>query len=236
MSLIQMLVCIFLCIHSNLGDTTTADAIDFDSISAFSCQVSGYAAFYRKLIRAAQIDQVSGKNLFVSMEKQYLDIDREYESLYTYQMLVIEQDQKGQNTLVDQSTYFETVSQNRDSIKMSLIEKGKQIDHARLTLMKAQNAVSDANRIQSILADAAGPVDELAAATEMNPDHAIDAIDEIPPLGQSQGSEIHFGTACLLDGTLDIDSSSDFWSWPVTNGMISAGTWAYPRRGNALRS
>lgn len=233
MSFFQILVCIFLCIHSNTGEISYDNSVDFSSITSVSRMTSGFAALNRQLLRASYQDLLSKRKIEIDLQKQFLEIDKQIEPVYAYQKLFMISQQNGDRSPVDQSEKLEELFTKRDALKQSLNENELQEDHARLAYQKALRNIKDADTIQKMLQKRAGDLDELQSDGFYNAEHTIPDMDDIPEYGSVKNNDIHSDIACLLDGPMDIDSSSDFWLWPVPNGMISAGTWSYPRGRNA---
>jgi hypothetical protein len=121
-----------------------------------------------------------------------------------------------------------------DTLEEEYVQMMLKRDHARYVVHKAQRELKDADYIQEVLKLRAGDLDEFNPDGTVNDSHNIQNIDEIPAYGHVTNNDVHSDIACLLDGRLEIDASSDFWMWPVSNGMISAGTWSYPRRKHAF--
>ncbi len=234
MSLFQMLVCIFLCVHSNLGDIPDSESVDFSTISLVSRWTSSYAALNRQLLYAANWDSNRLADQLSLNRKEFIDIDCEYQSIYEYQLMVLKAGQNGDESLIDKSEYLEKISLNRDTLEEEYIQMMLKRDHARYVVHKAQRELKDADYIQEVLKLRAGDLDEFNPDGTVNDSHNIQNIDEIPAYGHVTNNDVHSDIACLLDGRLEIDASSDFWMWPVSNGMISAGTWSYPRRKHAF--
>lgn len=229
MSFFQILVCIFLCIHSRTAEIP----MDFSSVSMISRLTSGYAALNRQLYRVSYQDFLSKKEKEIALKSQYKEIDMQVEPVYNYQKAFMTALQNGDENLVDQSEALEELCIKRDELKTSLVENAFQIDCARLAYHKALTNLKEADIIQGYLKECAGDLEEFQSEGYYNSDHTVQPMDDIPVYGSTRSNDIHSDIACLLDGWMDIDSSSDFWLWPVSNGIISAGTWSYPRRLNA---
>jgi hypothetical protein len=134
--------------------------------------------------------------------------------------MVLKAGQNGDESLIDKSEYLEKLSLNRDTLEEEYIQMMLKRDHARYVVHKAQRELKDADYIQEVLKLRAGDLDEFNPDGTVNDSHNIQNIDEIPAYGHVTNNDVHSDIACLLDGRLEIDASSDYWSTITSRSSI----------------
>ena len=72
---------------------------------------------------------------------------------------------------------------------------------------------------------------EIKKDGQYNTETIIKGVDDLPAYGGYYDASMESNQACLQAGAYSIDSYSDAWIFPIQNGSISAGTWAYPGGG-----
>lgn len=164
------------------------------------------------------------KTQFNQIHTQFNDLNLDYTNVSPSIPIYMKLYQMGKEE--DMLDYYASLYHQKSILESQL----KQIENEINLYQKRQNTDSS---MMSEIQEAQNKLfkqfqsSEMKNEGEFNSNKSIQGNKDLPSYGGLYSKQKGF-EACLMEGSAQLDSMSDHWIFPISNGTISAGTWNYP--------
>lgn len=233
-NIISLLLCLFLCATQTFSIVEKKDYVQLSQQVSFSQASALSEEIQKEINQCIRIENVE-------QEIEYLCYTEKEELQKQIQKLKEEKKtlSKQRDTLVKKSEFTQEeldLISNYEYVQRELARKNKQLKQINQTLTTIQKEVTpisaqkrDDEKAQSILEERFGEqIPEIQEGGEYNEHKVIGGSENLPVYGGQKTYKKSSLTSCLVAGDYSIDTYSEYWIYPISGGIISAGTWSYP--------